>query len=138
MLRGREFTAEDDEDAPVVALVNETMARKLWPGKDAIGGTVKMLNESSPWATVVGIVKDVRSAGHQSDVPPTMYFPHAQAGRSAYYTPATMNLVVQTDGDPLAAALYAGTGVGDVVSVEPAEELAARLMREAASLRSTS
>lgn len=39
-------------------------------------------------------------------------------------------------GDPLAAALYAGTGVGDVVSVEPAEELAARLMREAAALRS--
>ncbi|HET8623908.1 MAG TPA: FtsX-like permease family protein, partial [Gemmatimonadales bacterium] len=47
---------------------------------------------------------DVRSAGYQADVPPTMYFPHAQAGKSAYYTPAAMNLVVKTDGDPLAVA----------------------------------
>jgi nitronate monooxygenase len=41
-------------------------------------------------------------------------------------------------GDPLAAALYAGTGVGAVTAVEPAEELATRLMREAAALRATS
>ena len=104
IVRGREFTAEDREDAALVALVNETMAKQLWPGKDAIGGTIKMLNESAPWATVVGIVKDVRSAGYQNDVPPTMYFPHAQVGRSAYYTPAAMNLVVKTDGDPLMIA----------------------------------
>ena len=104
VVRGRAFTVEDREDAPVVALVNEAMAKQLWPGKDAIGGTIKMLNPSSPWATIVGIVKDVRSAGYQSDVPATMYFPHAQAGRSAYYTPAAMNLVVKTVGDPLAIA----------------------------------
>ena len=104
VLRGREFTAEDRDGAPFVALVNETMARQMWPGKDAIGGTVKMLNPTSPWATVIGIVKDVRSAGYQAEVPPTMYFPHAQAGKSAYYTPAAMNLVVKTDGDPLAVA----------------------------------
>ena len=104
VLRGREFSANDAEDALPVALVNETMAKEHWPGKDAIGGTIKMLNESAPWVTVVGIVKDVRSAGYQADVPPTMYFPHAQAGRSAYYTPATMNLVVKTDGDPLMVA----------------------------------
>jgi putative ABC transport system permease protein len=104
VVRGREFTDDDREDAPLVALVNETMAKQLWPGKDAIGGTIKMLNTSAPWATVVGIVKDVRSAGHQSDVPPTMYFPHAQASRSAYYTPAEMTLVLKTDGDPLSVA----------------------------------
>ena len=104
ILRGREFTADDGEDAPLVALVNETMAKQLWPGKDAIGGTIKMLNQTAPWATIVGIVKDVRSAGYQADIPPTMYFPHAQTGRSAYYTPAAMNLVVKTDGDPLTIA----------------------------------
>jgi putative ABC transport system permease protein len=104
VLRGREFTADDREGAPLVALVNETMAKQLWSGKDAIGGTVRMLNPTAPWATVIGVVKDVRSAGYQAEVPPTMYFPHAQAGTSAYYTPAAMNLVVKTDGDPLAVA----------------------------------
>jgi putative ABC transport system permease protein len=104
ILRGREFTAADGDDAPLVALVNETAVKKLWPGKNAIGGTVKMLNPSSPWATVVGIVKDVKSTGYLGEVPPTMYFPHSQAGKSAYYTPAAMNLVVKTDRDPTTVA----------------------------------
>jgi predicted permease len=104
VVRGREFTAADGDDAPLVALVNETAAKKLWAGKNAIGGTIKMLNPTAPWATVVGVVKDVRSSGYQADVPPTMYFPHAQAGKSAYYTPAAMNLVIKTGADPLTLA----------------------------------
>jgi putative ABC transport system permease protein len=104
VLRGREFTAEDREDAPPVAVVNETAVKKLWPNKNPIGGTIRMLGASSPWATVVGVVKDVRSAGYQAEIPPTMYFPHAQAGRSAYYTPSAMNLVIKADGDPTTLA----------------------------------
>jgi putative ABC transport system permease protein len=104
VLRGREFTAEDQADAPLVALVNETAVKKLWPNKNPIGGTIKMLDPKAPWATVVGVVKDVRSSGYQEEIPPTMYFPHAQAGRSAYYTPSAMNLVIKADGDPTALA----------------------------------
>lgn len=127
VVRGREFTAGDRDDAPLVALVNEAAAKKLWPGKNPIGGTVKMLSPSSPWATVVGVVKDVRSAGYQADVPPTMYFPHAQAGKSAYYTPAAMNVVIKTSSDPLAVAgpvreivrqLSASTPVSKVETME--------------------
>jgi putative ABC transport system permease protein len=104
VVRGREFTSADGADAPLVAVINETAAKKLWPGKSPIGGTIKMLSSTAPWATVVGVVKDVRSAGYQAEVPPTMYFPHAQAGRSAYYTPSAMNLVIKSSGDPLALA----------------------------------
>jgi putative ABC transport system permease protein len=127
VLRGREFTAEDRANAPLVALVNETAAKKLWPNRNPIGGTIKMLNPSSPWATVVGVVKDVRSSGYQEDIPPTMYFPHAQAGQSAYYTPAAMNLVIKADGDPTALAkpvrqivhqLNASTPVSQVQTME--------------------
>ena len=127
VLRGREFTDRDGADAPLVALVNEAAVKKLWPNKNPIGGTIKMLNESAPWATVIGVVKDVRSAGYMEDVPPTMYFPHAQAGQSAYYTPAAMNLVVKTDGDPLTIAgplrqivrqLNASTPVSNVQTME--------------------
>jgi putative ABC transport system permease protein len=104
VVRGREFTADDRDDAPLVALVNETAVRKLWAGKNAIGGTLKMLNPTAPWVTVVGVVKDVRSTGYLGEIPPTMYFPHAQAGKSAYYTPAAMNLVIKASEDPLVLA----------------------------------
>jgi putative ABC transport system permease protein len=127
VLRGREFTDGDRADAPLVALVNETAVKKLWPNRNPIGGTVKMLSDSAPWATVIGVVKDVRSAGYMEDVPPTIYFPHAQAGQSAYYTPAVMTLVVRTDGDPLTIAgpvrqivrqLNASTPVSNVQTME--------------------
>jgi putative ABC transport system permease protein len=127
VLRGREFTEADREDAPLVALVNETAVKQLWPNKNPIGGTIKMLNQTSPWATVIGVVKDVRSQGYQADVPPTMYFPHGQAGKSAYYTPVDMNLVIKTEGDPQALAapvrnvvrqLNASTAVSRVETME--------------------
>ena len=104
VVRGRTFNETDDENAPPVTVVNETMARTLWPGKEAIGGTVKMLNEESPRATVVGVVRDERLAGFLKPAPAIMYFPQAQAGQSAHYTPSWMWLVVRTSGDPAAIA----------------------------------
>jgi putative ABC transport system permease protein len=104
VVRGRAFAETDDENAPLVAVVNETMARTLWPGKDPVGGTVKMLNETSPRATVVGVVRDERLAGLSQPAPATMYFPQAQAGKSAYYVPSWMWVVVRTNGDPAAIA----------------------------------
>ncbi|HVE79990.1 MAG TPA: ABC transporter permease, partial [Gemmatimonadaceae bacterium] len=104
VVRGRAFTEADRDGAPPVTVINETMARQFWPNEDPLGHTLKMFNEESPWVTIVGVVKDVRSGGFAADAPPTMYFPHAQAGKSAYYTPRTMNLVVRTDRDPLALA----------------------------------
>lgn len=96
LLRGRVIADADDAKAPMVALVNESMVRKYWPNRDPLGRTIRMLSDGSPWATVVGVVKDVRSGGFLGEIPPTTYFPHAQAGKSAYYTPSLMNLVVRT------------------------------------------
>lgn len=64
----------------------------------------------------MGVVKDVRSGGFTGEVPPTMYFPHSQSGRSAYFVPEVMTLVVRTSGDPSAL-----TGVvrGIVRDLEP-------------------
>ena len=121
LVRGRVFTDADRAGAPLVAVVNETMEKKLWPGKSAIGGTIKMLYERAPWATVVGVVKDVREGGALSEPPPTMFFPHAQSGLSAYYWPADMNLVIRTEHDPLALV---GAVRQIVRDLEPAAPLA--------------
>ncbi|HWP72504.1 MAG TPA: ABC transporter permease [Gemmatimonadaceae bacterium] len=120
-VRGRTFTDADRADAPLVAVVNETMARKMWPGKDAIGGMIRMLNPEMPKVPVVGIVKDVRSSGVLTDPPPTMYFPSAQARRSVYYVPTQMWLVVRTTGDPRSIA---GQVRSIVREVEPSTPIA--------------
>jgi predicted permease len=99
--RGRAFTDADRANAPMVVVVNETMAKQRWPGQDALGHTIRMFSDKAPWATVVGVARDIRSSGFQSDVPPTMYFPYAQAGQSAYYTPLRITLAVKSASDPL-------------------------------------
>jgi putative ABC transport system permease protein len=100
LVSGRVFTPEDRLDAPLVAVINEQLARELWKGVNPIGRTIRMFSDSAPWATIVGVVKDVRADGITEAVPPTMYFPHAQATRSNYSSALTMSLVVRTQGDP--------------------------------------
>jgi putative ABC transport system permease protein len=62
---GRLFTRSDDGEAPRVVIVNETLARTMWPGRPAVGERVKWgIRESqSPWMTVVGVVGDVKQRG---------------------------------------------------------------------------
>jgi putative ABC transport system permease protein len=95
-VRGRDFTSADHATAPLVAIVNETMARKLWGNADPIGRRFGMFNTRSEKATVVGVVRDTRVDGVTEPVPPVMYFPHAQAQRSAYFTALNMTLLIQS------------------------------------------
>jgi putative ABC transport system permease protein len=66
LLRGRLFTDQDRRDSPPVAILNERMARRYWPGEDPIGKRFKGFDErghNDEWVTVVGLVKDVQSRG---------------------------------------------------------------------------
>jgi putative ABC transport system permease protein len=77
-------------------VINETFARRYFPGEDAIG---KLLNigdpQTSPWRMIVGIVKDVRHEGLDTEAYPQMYAPLAQVSRRA------MTLVARTSREPL-------------------------------------
>ncbi|HEX4682329.1 MAG TPA: ABC transporter permease [Gemmatimonadaceae bacterium] len=106
LVRGRLFTRDDRMGAAPVAVISEAMAKQVWPGVDPIGHTLKMFNEKSPWVTIVGIVRDVRSRGIQQESPPTMYFPYSQTGSTAYSMPTSMTAVVRSANDP--ASLAAG------------------------------
>jgi predicted permease len=104
VVSGRAFTEADRRGAPPVAVINGAMAKKLWPGVNPIGHTLKMFNPQSPWVTIVGVVGDVHARGFQEEVPPTMYFPYSQSGSSAYFQPNSMTLVVKTATNPAALA----------------------------------
>jgi predicted permease len=58
ILRGRPFTAADRAGAPRVALVSESMARVLWPGKEALGQCMRVGADTMPCTTVIGIAED--------------------------------------------------------------------------------
>ena len=77
VLEGRDFTDADDADAPPVAVVNRTLAGRLWPGRSAIG-QVLGFPRSGGDRTVVGVVDDTRYASLTERVLPLAYLPLAQ------------------------------------------------------------
>ena len=81
LLRGRPLSARDTADAPHVALINETMAARFWPGQDALGRRFKRGRPQSrnPWITVVGIVADIRHSALREPPRQEMYVPFDQA-----------------------------------------------------------
>jgi len=93
LVRGREFSAHDVATAPPVAMVNETVTRRFWPGQDAVGKHILLGRMTKP-VEVVGVLGDVRNGQLAADVQPEIYLPFAQLPWAA------MNLVVRTTGDP--------------------------------------
>jgi predicted permease len=102
--RGRFFTEADRERAPRVIIVNETLARRFWPGEDAIGKrvTIGMPEMHLPWLTVAGVVADVNQSAPDENLHPHIYEPYLQA--KDYSWIRKMNLGLRTAGDPLALA----------------------------------
>jgi putative ABC transport system permease protein len=105
--QGRLFNAEDDARSPRVALVSETMARRLWPGQNPLQRRILLPNQTpggppTAWRTVVGVVSDVRYRGI-ADVRLDLYDAPLQSGFLAN------SLAVRGPGDlvSLAAAVRA-------------------------------
>jgi putative ABC transport system permease protein len=75
---GRFFTERDDNGHAQVALINDTMARGLWPGEDPIGRKVRTGGKEGSWRTIVGIVGDVYQYGLDSPKTMQIYLPYKQ------------------------------------------------------------
>ena len=105
LVRGRFLARADDENAPDVALVNEAMARRYWPGQDPLGRRFRIGPPPRPWVSVVGVVGDVRHNGITGVVKPKFYRPYSQFHRSrGGNATRDLALLVKADGDPLALA----------------------------------
>jgi predicted permease len=88
LLAGRNFTNGDTKTAPAVAIVNETLARRFFPGLNPLGKTFRIADEDSagkpgPPIEVVGLIKDAKYASLREDIQPTAFFPAAQVSEHA-------------------------------------------------------
>jgi len=107
---GRDFTSQDTRDVGLVTIVNETLARTLWPEENAIGKRFACC-ESGPkggeepaWHEVVGVVADVRAWGLDRQVQPEFYVPIAQMPPSSWdWIGRTMDLTVRTQSGTISA-----------------------------------
>ncbi|MCH6547329.1 MAG: ABC transporter permease, partial [Gemmatimonadetes bacterium] len=96
---GRDITEQDRQGAPLVAVINETMARRWWSDQDPVGRTYRMFfNGSGPEVLIVGVAQDVKE-GLAEDPEPYIYYPIMQHMDRALA--ASINLLVATDAPAL-------------------------------------
>jgi len=118
LVRGRAWSAADDERAEPVVVINETMARQLWPNQDPIGKHVRDRSFREPrpqWILsapgrdgsfeVIGVVRDAPNRGLREPIAPAMYYPYTVALSDVAV------LLVRTKGSPLAAEASLRTAV---------------------------
>ncbi|MEO6214256.1 MAG: ABC transporter permease [Vicinamibacterales bacterium] len=98
LLTGRQFTERDREPAPPVIIINAAMARKYWPGEEAIGKRIRFDETKDEWLTVVGVAADSRNVGLDSEPVPLLYMPYS------YFTLPLMTLVARSPGGAGAVA----------------------------------
>lgn len=80
LLRGRVFTADDDATHPKVAIINEALARKYFPGEDPVGKRVGNLDlKPDSMKTIIGVVDDFREGPLDEEIWPAIYYPMYQS-----------------------------------------------------------
>src|ERR1035437_743427 len=98
LVAGRALADSDNQQRPPVILVNQTLARRFWPGASAIGGRIATDQIAERVAEIVGVVGDVKPDRIDGEDWPTIYNPYAQVPVAA------MTLTVRTVGPPMALA----------------------------------
>jgi len=97
LLQGRAFTEQDRADGAQVCMIDETFAKKHWPGDNPLGKRVKFGgadDKDNPWMEVVGVVNHVKHYGVDQDSRIEMYLPYTQSPIPSF------TLLVRTSGDP--------------------------------------
>ena len=127
LLAGRDLADSDTAQSAPVVVVNQTLARRFWPGGGAVGGRLAIdLAASTRVAEIVGVVGDAKAEGMDGEEWPALYIPYPQGPSSA------MTLTVRTAGPPLALA---SAVTGEVHRLDPDQPVAdLRAMEEVVNL----
>lgn len=101
LIRGRYFEKSDIETSRPVVIINEAVAHQMFPGRDPLGRRIQCGFEGSPFATIVGIVKNTRSVGLDSEPDPETFYPYLQVTPAMMgFVESSATIVVRAKGDP--------------------------------------
>jgi predicted permease len=125
MLGGRDFNAHDNEKAPAVAIINEAMAKRRWPGEDPVGKVIRYgvgPDDRSQPRIIVGVVRSARQDDWTAAPDDEIYLPYYQRPDSMGLSYLTF--VLRTGGNPNAIADAAVRTVGAFEKSLPVSEVA--------------
>jgi len=126
LLSGRGFADSDISGAPVAVVTAET-ARRYWPGQNAVGKHIRLLDDKD-WRTVVGVIADVRAYDLQRNAPEwingTAYVPYNSAATlEDRRIPAEMTIAIRTASDDSQIATMLRSGVASINREVPVSEV---------------
>jgi len=110
---GREFTDRDRTGAPLVCVISESFAKRLFPNESAIGKVLRRGRDAEFAHEIVGIAADVKSVGLAAPAPDEIYYPMRQLPRGG------MSIVARVDSDPAALQTIMTTAVAQVDKDQP-------------------
>jgi predicted permease len=116
LVEGRLSDSRDSGTAPLVIVVNETLAKRYWKNETALGHRITLNGRTPVWRTIVGVVKDIRERGYELDMKPGVYIPYPQI-TDTWAQPE--NLVVRTKTDPATLAAAVRRVIADADPEQP-------------------
>jgi predicted permease len=115
--RGRGFRAADTAGAPLVAVVNEQLAKRYWPGRDPLGKRFHLYSTDAPWVEIVGVAKTTKYLWIAEAPTEFLYLPLAQHAQSR------MTLLAQSSGDAASLATPLRQVIRELDANQPVYEM---------------
>jgi len=113
IVAGRAFNSGDRENSPGVCIVNESFARRLFPGESPLGKVLLRGRDAEFHSEIVGVIRDVKTNGLNAPAPDEIYYPMRQLPRPG------MAIVARTGGDPAALQPIIRSAVAEVDKDQP-------------------
>jgi predicted permease len=129
LLRGRGLTAQDNQNAPRVAVVNQTFSRSFFPNDDALGKRVRE-GDSSPEIEIVGVVADTKYSSQRREITPLLITPWRQEASNI----GQMYFALRTTGEPTALAASVRQAVRELDGNLPVTEISSQEVRSQRTL----
>jgi putative ABC transport system permease protein len=127
LLRGRGFTAQDDERAPQVGIINQSFAQQYFPNADVLGQRVRLDKRE---IEIIGVVADTKYMSQREELKPLLYTPWRQEGEVI----GVMYFALRTTGEPTALISTVRQVVRELDSHLPVTEVSTQIARAQASL----
>ncbi len=128
LIRGRFFTEQDNQQAPNVAIINESMAARHWPGQDPIGQHISFNERDGQplWREIVGVVNDVRNARIATAPNPGWYMPYRQLATPYISLVAKTGSGTTNPAEAIRSAVFELDKDQPVYNIRPMRELVSR------------